>query len=672
MENNSAYNDLPTISELQPSHQLLNVFEDCHNHIFANEGLLKERIFKEFVKLLLMKLMEEKKPPHSKTLFGITKKEYELTLEGKESEFIPRMQSLFEKAKLEFSTLFPNENGLTLLPATLAYVVNKLQWISFADTNRDIKGEAFQTFINRHQRGDRGEFFTPHPVVKLCVKMMNPKDDETICDPACGSGGFLIQSIAHVTNGLNVVEEAFDLSKYISNNIRGIDFNPDIAQAAMIRLLFEGGTGEEITCANSLTNMEEYENRFDYVLTNPPFGSKGKISNPAILQSYDLGKEWDDSFSVKDELKKGQTPEILFIERCIKLLKPGGQMAIVLPDGILQSSSSKYIRHWLRNNADIYGVISLPQETFIPYGTGIKTSVLFTQKKPAEARKHCFMSIIKNIGYDVKGQPIFLRDNKGLVLNNDFGKPIIKDDVDKISSAFNGFQSKNELVNSNDEIFSVPYSEMNSRFDVEHYLPSDRLVISKLQSSGAKPISEIADIVRSSKGFNRNNVDAIRYISISDIDSRTMQVINQQRLEKHDIPSRAKYKVKTGDIITALAGASTGTSKHATAIITEEENGAICSNGFAVIRNVKEVDPLFLLYFMGTSLFHRQVRRLLTGHAIPAVSIEDFGSVLVPILPKTNEEEIVNKIKIAMSLKRELLNASRGAVESIKQEFDKL
>jgi len=284
----------------------------------------------------------------------------------------------------------------------------------------------------------------------------------------------------------------------------------------------------------------------------------------------------------------------------------------------------------------------LPQETFVPYGTGIKTSLLILQKLPSK-NLSVFMGIVRKIGYDVKGQPVYRKDKRGTLLRGVDGNPLVDDDINDFVQAY-----REHIVGKEpraDATFSVRNDMLNSRLDAEHYDPSDRKMIENLKSTGAKPLGTIANIVRESEDFRLSPDSEIRYVAISDVDSRTMQVVFQQLLSAHEAPSRATYGLRKGDIITAVSGASTGTSRQATALITEDEDGAICSNGFAVIRNAHGVEPLYLLAFMRTKLFHRQVRRLMTGHTIPTISIEDLSKILVPIPPKAAQLRIAESLR---------------------------
>lgn len=655
--------------ELRPVHNLSRIFDECHNYIYANEGLLKDKIFHEIVKLLFMKLYDEQHATKNGLQFGITSNEYRSILANRPSSFESRINKLFHTVRNKYPSLF-SDDSLKLKPLTLAYIVGRLQNVSLTQTPADVKGEAFQTFVYRHQRGDRGEFFTPYSIVRLAVEMIDPKPNERVIDPACGSGGFLIQTISYICrNNSNI-----DKMHYVREQIRGIEFNPDVALSATVRLVFEGGVGTEIICANALLENEQFNNTFDIVLTNPPFGSKGKIEDQKILKNYLLARKWNktqnDEWEVTRNVLAGQTPEILFIEKCLKLLRPGGRMAIVLPDGLLQNITNSHIRFWIRSQSKVLGVVSIPQEAFVPYGTGIKTSLLFLQKLPSDSEK-VFMAQIQKIGYDVKGRPVYKKTHDGKLVRRKSGLPIIDTDIDEIISEYNRFKNSGHEINQ-EKIYTVSEKSLNTRLDVEHYRPEDRNLIEMLQAKGAKPLGELADILKETDDFRLASNSEIRYIAISDVDVRTMQVVSHQVIKPHEAPSRATYRVRTGDIITAVSGASTGTQRHATALITDDEDGAICSNGFAVLRNIHGIEPLFLLSYMRTEYFLRQVRRLMTGHAIPAISIEDLSKVLVLVPPKEVQKQISDEVRKIISMRKEVLKVGKKVIEEVESLISKI
>jgi len=469
---------LPEKRDLKPAPELRSIFETCHNYIYANEGLLKEKVFNEVLKLIFIKMVDEK-GISAKCEFGITSEEEEEIKEGKPSAFTERITKLFEEVKSNYSDVFDQNERINLKPITLAFVVSQLQEYSLIETKADVKGVAFQTFVYAHQRGERGEFFTPHPIVELAVEMLDPKDKEKFIDPACGSAGFLV-------NGMNYIKEKFInerpdkkskanefLKEYAHAHIAGIDINPDLSKVAKMHMILydDGHTG--IFCANSLLPLDEledistksgvprslrsYPNWFDVLMTNPPFGSKGKITDKRILKQFELGYKWkQDKTTGKwiktDELQNGQVPDILFIERCLQLLKDGGRMAIVLPDGNLNNSSLGYVREFIQQKARILAVVSMPVGTFMHAGVNPKTSVLFLQKlneeklnKLKKENYPIFMAVVEKIGYDLNSKipkVMFKKDERGEIIKDEKGEPIIDTDIPEIISAFKEFKRK--------------------------------------------------------------------------------------------------------------------------------------------------------------------------------------------------------------------------------------
>jgi len=458
-------------TQLKPAFNLKVRFDEIHNYLYANEGFLKEKLFGEIIKLIFMKIVDEKSP-RKEVWFWISEREYEELIESGESKsFIQRIKKLWNEAKRLYPEIFDDGERLLLKPLSMAEVVRRLQEVSFMKTRDDVKGVAFQTFIHENMRGDRGEFFTPQPAIELAVAMLNPDYHESIIDPACGSGRFLIWAMEHVKQRYDL--DSRGVADYAKAHIAGIDINQDLVKVAkMYMVLFDDGYSN-IFDENSLLPFDELmkrakdkgvhiparpePNKFEIVLTNPPFGSKGKINDSRILRQFDLAHKW--KFDKKrgkwirtSQLLREQTPEILFIERCWQLLKPYGRMAIVLPDGILTNSTLGYVRQWIIDHARILAVVSLPQETFIPYGTGTKASILFLQKLPEEELEkldkegyQTFMAVAEKIGYDVRGRKIFKKDEEGEIIKGEDNMPIIDTDIPEIIEKFAEFKRKYNL-----------------------------------------------------------------------------------------------------------------------------------------------------------------------------------------------------------------------------------
>ncbi|PMP75708.1 MAG: restriction endonuclease subunit M [Aciduliprofundum sp.] len=457
-----------TKKDLKPAYNLKVRFDEIYNYLYANEGFLKEKLFGEIIKLIFMKIVDEKSP-REEVQFWISESEYEEMLgKGTSTSFKQRIQRLWEDTK----NFYPDIDGDLLLKLlSIAEIVRRLQEISFMKTKDDIKGTAFQTFIHENMRGDRGEFFTPQPAIELAVGMLDPQYNESVIDPACGTGRFLIWTMEHVKKKFKL--DARGVADYARARIAGIDINPDLVKVAkMYMVLYEDGWSN-IFSVNSLLPFDEMEEvaekirvskpatpepgKFDIVLTNLPFGTKGKIKDQRILVQFDLAHKWmydkkQRKWIKTTQLLREQTPEILFIERCWQLLKPYGRMAIVLPDGILTNSTLGYVRQWIMDHARILASVSLPQETFVPYGIGTKASVLVVQKLPEDELERLkkyeypiFMAVAEKIGYDVRGRTIFKRDEEGNIIKDEKGEPIVDTDIPEIIRKFDEFRKKYSL-----------------------------------------------------------------------------------------------------------------------------------------------------------------------------------------------------------------------------------
>jgi type I restriction enzyme M protein len=663
--------DLILPFELSKEDNLLKRFEEIHNHIYANDGLSTQQSLEEIIKILFIKIFDENNKSNQ---FHISSNELNhLKQFNSATNFVKRISNLLEETKKEFKDIFDADEKIRLSNIALGFTVNKLQAISLSDSSSDAKGLAFQKFLAHKEKDGRGQFFTPEPVIDFCVEIIQPRPNETIIDPACGSGGFLISSLKYVLkNNPNAKAENF-----VAKNLFGLDINKSIARIAKMKLLLEANSQANIFCTNSLEDLDEIKlivscalnkksfDGFDIVLTNPPFGTVGKITNTKTLSRYDLGYKWagsDNQFYKTKTLSNGLAAEILFIERCLQLLKDGGRLGIVLPNGHFENPSLEYLRFYIKQKANILAIVNLPQETFVPYGTGVKTSLLFLEKETANTKTQypIFFSKIKKPGYqgNKNGTPVYKKDKYGITLKDKNKTPILDEDFSVVVEEYKAFQKNKtiETVNS----FSINCNELNGRFDYDFYSPENKKMISVLENKNAKRLCEIAEIIKvKSRKLNQSDKSVV-YVELSDINTHSFEIINTTSYLVHELPSRASYELKTGDIITAVAGNSVGTQKHATALVTDEFEGCICTNGFRVLRNFK-IDLYYLLYFLKSESFLKQMYMYRTGAAIPNVSDYDLANILINIPDEKDIKQISQKVKKAFKLKQE----SKMLLESI-------
>lgn len=655
--------DLP----LSKEDNLLKKFEEIHNYIYANDGLSPQQTLEEFVKILFIKFFDENERLNQ---FSISNGEWSELKSGRTNLLImDRISNLFEQTKQAYKDIFATDDRIRVSPIALGFTINKIQGISLLNSSQDAKGLAFQKFLSHHEKDGRGQFFTPEPVIDFCVEMMQPKPNETIIDPACGSGGFLMSALKYLKKN----NTDLNTKKIVSKNLFGIDINKSIARIAKMKLLLEANGKTNILCTNSLEDLDSlkltlsHTEGFDLILANPPFGAK--ITNLTTLSKFDLGYKWssyNNEFHKTKSVYPNQNAEILFIERCLQLLKEGGRMAIVLPNGNFENPSLDYLRYYIKLKSKILAIVNLPQETFIPFGTGVKTSILFLEKETPNAIKQypIFFGRVRKLGYqgNKNGTPLYQKDQYGQTIRDKSGQPILNEDFSVIVEAYKAFQKgkKTEKENS----FSINYNELNGRFDYDFYSPENRKMFSDLGNGKTVRLGEICDIIKiKSKKLKDQNLN-VEYVELSDINTHSYEIINSTSYQVHELPSRASYEIQEGDIITAIAGNSVGTRKHATALVAKEFEGSICTNGFRVLRNFK-IDRNYLLYFLKSEVFLKQMFMYRTGAAIPNVSDTDLANTVINIPDDKTIKEISKKMKKAFELRQE----SRNQIESINLEL---
>jgi type I restriction enzyme M protein len=429
------------------SDALLFAFRRCHNYIAGNQGLQKPEAFWELLKIIFCKIHDERSSDEVE-FYATSKERYGLNGRLKAKK---RLDGLFDEVKAEYRTIFRENEAIELNPEVLAYIVSQLQMYSLLESDIDVKGRAYEEIVGSNLRGDRGEFFTPRNICQMTVAMLDPGERQVMLDPACGTGGFLITAMNYVIEKIRAaeiskwgdVERAETairqrVQRFAENYIVGMDLNPNLVKASKMNMVMNNDGAGGLFQANSLkapaTWEDDLRNRqligqVDLLFTNPPFGSKIPIDEPSILEAYDLGHMWSydasaDKWTKTDTVQKSQPPEILFIERCVKFLKPGkGRCAIVLPDGILGSPGLGYVREWILRNTRVLASIDLHPDTFQPH-VSVQTSVLVLERKTDEEIAvetaasrlndyEVFMAVANHIGHDKRGNVTYVRDRKG-------------------------------------------------------------------------------------------------------------------------------------------------------------------------------------------------------------------------------------------------------------------
>lgn len=447
------YEDLKRIDQIsQQKRSLRSLIQEMEDEVLASAGVDS---FEEIFKLIFAKLYDELVCERDASAYLKFRNSGDTDYELKE-----KIQGLFDDAKKRWEGIFADESKILLSPSHLAVCVSTLQDIKLFNNDLDVIDDAFEYLMSKAQKGEKGQYFTPRYVIDMCVKMMNPSAKDTIIDTACGSSGFIVHSIFKVWqdirrekglpdgDGFTTAQRVPDEINFVRDHVFAIDFDEKTVRVARTLNLIAGYGQTNVLHLNTLdysrwseiTRQEDWNDtynegfkklkkkqpkgssdysRFEFslVMANPPFA--GDIKENTIISRYELGK----NSAGKWQNKVGR--DILFIERNLNFLEPGGRMAVVLPQGRFNNSSDKAIREYIARHCRILAVVGLHGNVFKPH-TGTKTSVLFVQKwggtvidpKTGESRIACpkkedypiFFATMQKPGKDNSGDKIYLKD----------------------------------------------------------------------------------------------------------------------------------------------------------------------------------------------------------------------------------------------------------------------
>jgi type I restriction enzyme M protein len=425
--------------------EFANLLHQCHNVIRNREKKDPAAAFDEIAKILFIKVAIERRLRAGRSRHNLFTAEF---LNQQAQIHDDPIGVLFEQTKKEYKAdqIFESDERVNLKQATVREIVKLLERYNLSDTSEDIKGIAFERFLGRTFRGEIGQFFTPRTIVEFMVRMVSPQEGDIICDPASGSGGFLIRffeivrehimadvdrqykefkadldkknipgarraeiltsKYEELQQTINPHRKGSRMWKLANQYIFGCDANDRMARTSKMNMIMHGDGHGGVHHHDGFINVNGiFEGRFDIVLTNPPFGANVEESDVVLQSDVTVPEEVEERYekeygenyrealarvkatvgksiaSLFDLPKSSRVKtEILFIERCLALLKPGGRLGIVLPEGIFNNPSLAYVREYVEDRAFIRAVISLPQETFYSSGATVKASLLFLQK----------------------------------------------------------------------------------------------------------------------------------------------------------------------------------------------------------------------------------------------------------------------------------------------------
>ncbi len=710
---------------------LKTLIEEMEDEVLANAGV---DVFEELFKLIFAKLYDEW---YSGQGNRRSTRSLEFRNTGQtESALKTKIQDLFDKAKKKWPGVFSEDAKISLTPSHLSVCVSSLENVKLFNSNLDVIDEAFEYLINQSSKGEKGQFFTPRYVIDMCVKMLNPQEDEYMIDTAAGSSGFPVHTIFHVwrqileDEGLEV-SHLFSLEEkpprckeYVEEKVFAIDFDEKAVRVARTLNLIAGDGQTNVLHLNTLdyelwdevTQQEEWDDvyhegfrrlkklrpkgspdyrefQFDILMANPPFA--GDIKETRMIARYDLAKKPNGKW----ETKVGR--DILFIERNLDFLKPGGRMAIVLPQGRFNNSSDKNIRDFIAERCRILAVVGLHGNTFKPH-TGTKTSVLLVQKWnddpkigalcPRQDDYNIFFATMQKSGKDNSGEKVYVKgsDDSGDFLLDKHNHWIVDHDLfnhdglteDGIAEAFIEFAKKENLsffeippanatpLNKGDRggaFDAVKYQQLmdrleateisfiqvlehniNFRFDSEFFKRKYFQIEDKINElPQSMRLSETQPIIIHPTEIKREYVEddlsGVLFFRTQNLRPLRVDLSNQVYISLEDAEKLSKNEIKKNDILITRTGANFGDT-----LIFNEEIQAIASSHVLILRN-KIINQSFLAVFLNTIYGKEQINKGMYGGVQPEVAPYYLKNILFPVLSDYFQkiiERLVNQSSI--------------------------
>ena len=441
--------------------ELTRRFKQAHEALWAGGQLNPSEAFDELDKLIFCKIWDERMPrrmgePYDFQIITVPKEDEKNEAKRRQIEndnLYKRVMALYEEGRKKDKEVF--RDNIRLTPEKIRTVVGYLESVNIGETDLDSKGRAFETFMGSFFRGNFGQYFTPREIVKFIVDVLPIEHDSKVLDTSCGSGGFLLYALNKVRNKASELYPNYskDVRQYdrwfkywhdfAEKNLYGIEISEQISRAAKMNMIIHDDGHTNVITSDGLvsdetiiakTNNQGFKyGTFDFIITNPPFGSTVRQSEQAYLKTYQLGKKEEDWLAVAtppQNIRDGQSTEVLFIEQDYKFLKEGGYLAIVLPDGILTNSSMQYVRTQIEDWFRIVAVVSMPQTAFMANGAGVKSSVLFL-KKWTKKESEQLVNTKKSI------ECRLLTDNNYLTLRQTWDKEVKQKQKEKVTEIKN-------------------------------------------------------------------------------------------------------------------------------------------------------------------------------------------------------------------------------------------
>jgi len=548
-------------------------------------------------------------------------------------------RSIFSELKELLPTVFADSDEILLDPTSIRFIDTQLSTVEFNNPTRDPIGDVYEAFIGSAIRGSEGQFFTPQNAVRLLVDLVDPKPGERIIDPACGAGGFLSYCARRLIFGGTQPED-------IANQLFGIDKDRYLTRLATAHVELVTMVSSNVFCADSLawapSNGDSFPlsdaiGTFDVVLTNPPFGSKIVAASDEIQRRFDLGYKWSrdrkDDWIKTSQVQSSVSPQILFLERCISLVKPGGRIGIVVPESLISGKSYRYVIQYALERVHVRAVIGMPENLFKTSGKGgthTKTCLLLLEKKKSNGSSHrqvkVFMAEVKWCGHDSRGRELG-QDELPLVGDNyrAFVNGALK------SRNHLGYALAAEDIAGN--VLAPRYYDPDVGLELQELTDThDLITVQDLVNKGVLEITSGDEVGKLAYGNG-----AIPFVRTSDISSWEIKLDPKHCVGEDVFQSlRSKQDVREGDILmvrdgTYLIGTCAYVTKYDTRIVYQSHIYKLR------VKNQAQLSPFLLLAVLSSPPVQRQIKaKRFTQDIIDSLG-DRIYEIVLPI-PKSVEE----------------------------------
>ena len=613
---------------LHNTKDLYKVISDCKNIIEKRALIRSDQSFREMTKILLIKMNEERRVKAREGNNRFILSYIQASAKANNTTEISIFRQLFNDAKSKYPSIYTNnEEQLQITDnACIVEIIKQLEPFSFIGTGDDIKGTAYEVFLKSTLRGEFDQYFTPREIVDFMVKCADPDIGDIILDPACGSGGFLIQAFNYVNHKINdsgssEIDNNNKFQALIDKCLWGHEADYDLHVLAKINLIMHGDGWNNIYQGDTLSSTYLPDNYFDLVLANPPFTIPYTFSD--VLSKYDLGFG-----KVSEEL------DILFVEKSINVLKPGHDLYIVLPEGLLNIKKYEYFREWLFQKSDMVMSISLPEGAFIPFGGSVsKTCILGVRKKGSPKSgytppKYVFLGKATEVGYEV-GKKKYIPGKK-----ND-----LEEMAYSIREVFEGVKS----TSNGGECGWILQSDITSnRIDANYLLNKiDRYEL-KQKFPILVPLKEVCTIENISISVRPDS--QYYYLEVPDISEATGAITNVRRLFGHQLHQTSFHKFFPGDILFTRINPRKSRIAIAPPI---EDSGIMSKEIFRIVWKhnpyITQENQYVLCAILQSSHVHSQIVRLSTGSSSSRARVQEqdlLNDVFIPIPQKSLQKKI--------------------------------